>query len=496
MNYLSKLTLRSKLIIIFVIIVLANASMNIYYSARVQKLADYNQSAQESYYNINELSSALSTMGARLDFYMDSPGPVEKNAMDQVRLDVEQLMSHLDNPRNNRYEWYMIHAIKNSIHSFFLKCDELTAQIEAGGKSYYLSYYDARRILGYIPGYISEYLNIVLTENFKEEQVLVREAQHAARVNKFFLVASVLLCLIFASTFSNFITKPLRALSDAAEKISAGNYAIPDLPVVYEDEVGRLTHTFNLMRSSIEASIEAISQKAYLEVRLHQEETENLRVRQLLRESQYLALQSQINPHFLFNTLNVIARAVEYDTPKTTTTLIRNLADLFRYNLSNLNSFSFLRDELAIVEKYIYIQQHRFRDRISYQVTGRADCGDVLVPRMILQPLVENSIIHGIEHLERGGLIIINIRTRRNGLLLRVYDNGGGMDKKILQMIKSDSLTQHTGHTNAIGLYNIMERITLIPGGGMRISSSRRHGTMVQLRLPMEEKGTAQCTSC
>ena len=166
--------------------------------------------------------------------------------------------------------------------------------------------------------------------------------------------------------------------------------------------------------------------------------------------------------------------------------LIYSLADLFRYNLNHLNNFSTLRDELEIVEKYIYIQKHRFGERISYTVNTEPECEDVVIPSMLLQPLVENAIIHGIEDLENGGKIVINVRRRKEHVLLRIYDNGVGIEKERLKSIYEGKL-KHTGHTTGIGLSNILKRISIIDNASMKIKSGR-HGTMIYILLPFDER--------
>ena len=170
--------------------------------------------------------------------------------------------------------------------------------------------------------------------------------------------------------------------------------------------------------------------------------------------------------------------------------LIRNLADLFRYNLDHFNRLSTVEEELEIVAKYIYIQQHRFGERIQYAVRVEETDSDYLIPSMTLQPLVENAIIHGIENLEFGGTILVDVSCRGGFLRIRICDNGCGIERERLREIWLGNDEKRRGHTTGIGLSNIAARIGLYPGGVCRLYSSPRYGTIVEILFPQmtEEK--------
>lgn len=482
---LKRKTIQTKFLMAFFIIIMLNTLVSLYYRNRVHRMMNFNQAAQESYYHINSISEEIKVLNQYMQLYMQKPEDSVRSQYNDARENLNKKLSALSGRRDLPAEWYMIHAIQNSVESMCIEYDEALQSLEARGQEAYVTYYRGQKISKYIPGYINEYLNILLTENAKEAQVLTEKTNRADRLTKSLLIGSAMMGVLLSSFITGIITRPLRQLSHAAKEISNGNFGIEDVPVIYEDEIGTLTRIFNRMKDDIREAIETMSQREMLEAKLYEEELKNIKMNELLKEAQYLALQSQINPHFLFNTLNVISRAVVHEEPKTTTTLIRNLADLFRYNLSHLNNFSTLEEELAIVEKYIYIQKHRFRDRVRYQVSERSGCNDALIPSMILQPLVENSIIHGIEGLEFGGAIRVDVVLRGAMLCIRVWDNGVGIGREIQQMIRSGGIKNHTGHTTAIGLSNIIKRIELIPYGKVSILSSGRRGTIIQIRIPL-----------
>lgn len=485
----NNLSFRYKLAIAFAVIIAFSTSINLYYSRQVKLMTDVITKNQQEYYQLNELSSSLSVIKQQLDIYLDQKQPAAFTLYFSERTKVEDTIEQLVAKQNVTLpESYNLRAIENAAGNFIRECNLMFWQVNANQPDSYMTYYRTQSISSYLSGYLDNHLNLLLAQNAMEQSEIARRTEMSNMLNLAMLTASALFCLVVTVNFSGYITRPISALAESAERITDGDYQIPDLPVIYDDEVGRLTRSFNLMKKSVEASIEHLNQRAELEAQLHQKELENLKMSQLLHESQYLALQSQINPHFLFNTLNVIARTAVRGTPKTTTTLIYSLADLFRYNLDHINNFSTLNDELEIVGKYIYIQKHRFGERIQYRFSA-GGCERVRLPSMLLQPLVENAIIHGIEDLENGGMIVVDARRRGEKMLLRVYDNGSGMTKERLKEI-CEGRARHTGHTTGIGLSNIMKRIQMIEGAGMRIKSGN-HGTMISMILPFEEKENA-----
>lgn len=485
----NNLSFRYKLAIAFAVIIAFSTSINLYYSRQLKLMTDVITKNQQEYYQVNELSSSLSAIKQQLDIYLDKKQPAAFTVYFSEKTKIEEIIEQLVSNENvTLAESYSLRAIENATSNYIRECNLMFWQVNANQPDSYMTYYRAQSISSYLSGYLDSHLNLILAQNAVSQNEIAERTQMSNMLNLTMLTLSALFCLIVTVNFSGYITRPISALADSAEKITNGDYQIPDLPVIYDDEVGRLTRSFNLMKNSVESSIEHLNQRAELEAKLHQKELENLKMSQLLHESQYLALQSQINPHFLFNTLNVIARTAVRGTPKTTTTLIYSLADLFRYNLDHINNFSTLKDELEIVGKYIYIQKHRFGERIQYQLSA-GGCENVRLPSMLLQPLVENAIIHGIEDLEEGGRIVIDARRQGEKMLLRVYDNGSGITRERLREI-CEGRARHTGHTTGIGLSNIMKRVEMIEGASIRIRSGS-HGTMISIILPFEEKENA-----
>lgn len=203
--------------------------------------------------------------------------------------------------------------------------------------------------------------------------------------------------------------------------------------------------------------------------------------RERLAQARLEALQAQIRPHFLFNTLNTILHFTYTDIKKGQQLLVK-LADYFRRSLDTEHPYIPLAEEVAYVNDYLFLEQSRFGDRLRVKVYVAPGAMSVRVPALILQPLVENAIQHGIGPREEGGAVYVRIRRRRDHISVLVADNGVGMRTDIRQQLLA-------GRRNpGIGLANVRERLLLVYGGRARmtIHSLPGRGTVVRLRLPLE----------
>ena len=174
------------------------------------------------------------------------------------------------------------------------------------------------------------------------------------------MVGSVLISLLAALNLSETVTSPICKLAEYTRKISKGNFELEDIQVASRDEVGELAVAFNRMKDDIRRLIEELNQKSQVEARLHQQELKNIRMDELLKESQLLALQSQINPHFLFNCLNAGAQLAMLEDAERTGVFLEKMADFFRYNVRKMEDDALLWEEVDAVDNYIYILNVRF----------------------------------------------------------------------------------------------------------------------------------------
>lgn len=264
------------------------------------------------------------------------------------------------------------------------------------------------------------------------------------------------------------LTKPIQTLRSAMRSVRHG-----DLTVAVEaegkDELGQLSRSFNAMVS-----------------RLHELMEKSLQDESRRRKAELIALQSQINPHFLYNTLDTVVWMARQRDTEGIVGLVMALTHFFRISLSKGRDFIPLSDELAHVTSYLTIQKVRYQSTLQYQVEVEADCMSVLAPKLILQPIVENAIYHGLKLKEQGGVIYIRGRMDGENLMMEVEDTGLGMLPERLREVQREMATQ-SEEGNGYGLRNIHQRLMLCygPEYGLRIESEYLLGTVVSFRIPV-----------
>jgi len=387
----------------------------------------------------------------------------------------------------------MLKDIGNMINTYLEQTDEAVNAKRGRKIKEYIAYYnEANRLYGYINLYIKR-LNIgQLQENTKRYMKMESTLNYIQIVNLSIIVGSVVFNIILIIWFSFKITKPIINLSRATNEISAGNFDVEQVIVDTDDEISVMAGAFNRMTSSIREYINQIREKAQLEGRLKEQEMQNLVMKNLLREAELHALQSQINPHFIFNTLNAGAQIAMLENADRACVFMENVANLLRYSMRKLDRPATLREEVVNINSYIYVLKARFADRIEFVQGVDESILDITMPCMILQPLVENAFIHGISEMENGGRITLRGYKAGDRAFVEIEDNGKGIDAQKLECImngenlRSAGGNSGSGHTTGIGLNNVISRLKIFfkDDNVIDIVSNPGRGTRLLIKIP------------
>lgn len=283
-------------------------------------------------------------------------------------------------------------------------------------------------------------------------------------------ISCCLMALIISFGLSNSISKPVRKLSSMMMKVGSGDFNVSS---TYEskNEIGILNNHFNKMVAQVQQLIQEVYQE------------------QLLKQKAELkSLRMQINPHFLYNTLESINWMARIKGVPEVGKMVKALGDLMRTSISG-DDFVLIDEEITNISNYLVIQKFRYGDRIEVSVDISPEIGMVKIPKLILQPIVENAIVHGIENKVGSGRINIRGNSENGVVVIEVSDNGAGIDQEkaaALLINKGENLKQE-GHTH-IGLLNVDRRIKMYYGQeyGIVIESSPGCGTCVKIRLTMD----------
>lgn len=295
------------------------------------------------------------------------------------------------------------------------------------------------------------------------EDAAVTQAELVAFLAKLFAIAVVLVIMI-AVVMSRRISKPLVRLTETMDKVEQGDLTVHSTEDSFY-EVSRLRHSFNHMIDRINELLE----------RIKSEEQE-------LRKSELKALQAQINPHFLYNTLGSILWMCERGDGKGAVVMVQALANLFRISISKGNEMITIKDELQHAESYLIIQKIRYKDQFEYSIEADGSVMGCKSLKIILQPMIENSIYHGIDRMVDKGEIKIRVKDCGDTILMQVIDNGLGMPDEVLKSI----LESESSNSYGIGVKNVHHRIQIYFGReyGLSFESEPDEGTTVSIRIP------------
>lgn len=327
------------------------------------------------------------------------------------------------------------------------------ALVALHGKRYLTAY-----VFSGLTGWV--YLNMVSYEDIFRQTSIIKTAMIAANIVVFLLVLGM------GMRFVKGITSPLELLTVKMKMVESGNFDIPPASARHNDEVGRLEHDFNIMTKKINQLIE-----------------EDYKKQLQLKETEIAMLQSQIHPHFLYNTLDSIHWLAKMNKQEPIAAMIKSLGDLLRYSIHNKNMMIPVREEMQIVRDYATIQKIRYGSKLEIQIDSDHEAEQCLIPKLTLQPIVENSIRYSLNSLVDVCRIRIRSASAGEYVEIGVSDNGPGIEPELLaQLTAGEARSQGTG----LGLRNIHERIRNIFGDayGICIDSEPDVGTTVTVRLP------------
>lgn len=282
------------------------------------------------------------------------------------------------------------------------------------------------------------------------------------------ILSGLLLALVLVSA----VMKPIKVLRLSMREVEKGDFEKARIKEIPQNEIGALSNSFNIMID-----------------RIHRLMEENIQEQEQKRRSELKALRSQINPHFLYNTLDSIIWMAEGGKNREVVLMTSSLAKLLRQSISNDEEMIPLWKEIEYVRSYLTIQKMRYKDKLEFAIQVDPQIREERIVNLVLQPIVENAIYHGIKNKEGNGLIQITGALEEGDIVLRVIDNGAGMDEETLAHIFDRSREHEDNKKNGVGIYNVHLRIKLYcgEGYGLEFASKEGEGTVVTIKLARYE---------
>lgn len=309
----------------------------------------------------------------------------------------------------------------------------------------------------------------VLTKKLLFSQITTIRKQVAGVV-----IFAIVMTMILGYLLYHMFQKKVTILLQSMQELQQGNFQTR-LPVDSQDEIGRISESFNEMCQKLNDYVD----------RVYKAEIQR-------KNAEINALQTQINPHFLYNTLESIKSNAIMNQDDDTAEMITILGNLFRWISRSGEKMISLEEELQYIQNYLRLQSYRYNKKLEVNVEADEDLLDEKIPKLILQPLVENAIKHALDEVKRDKLLGIQVRKKENILEITVYDNGVGIEEEKLQKIREELQTaKGQDEFESIGLKNVDQRLKLMYGKeyNLEIKSIREYGTAVKIRIPLRAMG-------
>ena len=296
---------------------------------------------------------------------------------------------------------------------------------------------------------------------------LLSKSRQAQSVYVLTAIVLVIISLLFSRFMARSITLPIQKLRDSMKKVQKGDFSVSDAVVDSRNEIGSLTKSFDVMTHKIQE---------LMEQNVHEQEEK--------RKSELKALQSQINPHFLYNTLDSIIWMAEGKKNEEVVLMTASLARLLRQSISNEDEVVPIANEVEYARGYLTIQKMRYKDKLEFQIDVDPSILHIPLIKLVLQPIIENAIYHGLKYKESKGLLIVKGFMKDGNAVLQVIDDGVGMDEETLAHIYDKHKVNY--HSNGVGIYNVQKRLKLYYGDdyGITYESEKGRGTTATITIP------------
>jgi len=370
------------------------------------------------------------------------------------------------------YEIESYHLMSKVINSERLDSNSYDDLTEIKTLYAYITKHSESLLVSYLNYGNSEYSIAVLKYNDTEKKIYIA------------LIFVILVGFIFTMIMSRDLNNIIGKLRSYAELLTDAKWEIPDLKDQKYEELNSLAKAFDKMKHSIREFIEELKEKAEIENNYHIEKLKSTEKDKLIKETQLSALQSQMDPHFLFNTLNTISRMAMFEDAEETVKLIGATSKILRYNLDCKDKMVKLFEEMRMIKAYVIIQETRFQDQMSFNFDIEENLDSIKVPPMLIQPIVENAIVHGLGEKEKGGIINITIKKKNEFIMIIIKDNGIGMDNEKINNLLSEVKNKSTG----LGVFNVKKRLELYFNKSdlFKIKSIKGEGTKVIISIPID----------
>lgn len=486
-------SIHSRLIIPSVCALIVVMLVNLYMFSRLNDTINDMNKVYETNVHLGEIENELTELSGNVNIFLNTHSNESLMNYRDSYIKFSDTVSQIDSTISDNPAKAMEHDVKGLSMSYLATVQSaVQAKINGteGTMSYRTEYAKTQDIYHYLISTLHS-LNVLRFEaNSLNYEVLYKSLILLER-----FIICMLLCItgylaVLLYWIMGSVTKPLLVLSEKARQVQNGSLDI-DIPAPnYEDEVGTLTNAFRQMLDSIKLNIQRIKESSQREIEMREKEllTENL-----LKDAQIKYYQAQINPHFLFNTLNTGQQLAMMEDAEKTYQFMKSTAAFFRGQLRGNGAESTIKEEIDLIDHYIYIMNVRYSGEIQLNKKIDPETLNLRFPGMVLQPIVENSLRYAFADPNYEKIINLTIEKTDSECVIQIADLGIGMSQGTLERIRHGNLSENKNDLgNGVGLLNVRERLRLRYGRDtvFAIASSEApgdHGTTVTIRIPLGE---------
>lgn len=491
LHSLFSLSLQGKISSIYILTNLFVCLVNILLILGINRMSNEMELVYRDNLNLNELSAVLDDVQNYMTDYLNAKTSESLEEYYRSSQNYSTLVAELNDEVSGIAFDRMKRNIKHmSAHYLDIADQTIEAKRGRNVEKYRIRYENATQMYNYI----NTYINSLNNQQFKHNSANYDELAQAFRLFETAGIGIILTVIIINVSIIiklvGAIISPLKTLAKSADEVANGNFEIELLEVQSQDEIGVVTGAFNQMVISIREYIERIRHSMEVEREMKEKE---LLMEAHLKDAQLKYLQAQINPHFLFNTLNAGAQLAMLEGADRTYQYVQNMAEFFRYNVKKSNETVTLREEIELVDNYIYILNVRFSGDIHYEKKIENALLQIEMPSMILQPLVENCVNHGIREMAGEGRIWMSVYRIDDTACISIRDNGVGISQEAIDKIINGTYKddEHGTDSNGIGMDNVIARLKLFTESDdviSIISDGKNRGTEIIIYLPVKER--------
>lgn len=485
-------SLHSKLMLPVMLTMAVSLGINLLLFSRINNTVENMNQVYATNIRLGELERLLTEIQSDVYQYLNiqSQDALEDFTRNRERFGV--MIGEIDDTITDHPARRMERSIRSLALSYLELADSaVEAKQVHNVASYRENFEEIRTVYTYLLAYIRGLDTLRFKANSENYNVLY---QYLRYLEAFMVIvlAGVTCCLmVLLYGITGTFTRPLEKLAVKACEVGKGNFGIALEEPVNEDEVGTVTVAFNQMIVSINDYIRRTRESMETQIRMKERE---LAMESLLKDAQLKYYQAQINPHFLFNTLNAGQQLAMMEDAERTYAFIENMALFFRYRLRKNGEESTLREEIELIDSYMYIMNVRYSGEIHLEKKIDERLLDIRFPGMVLQPVIENALGHGLGGVEWEKRIWFCVGQENGEAVIRIRDNSVGIPRELLeQLAETSSLARRDegDSGNGVGLANVRERLRLyfdrkdvlsVESGG------EGKGTLVTIRVPVESR--------